>query len=146
MIFRATEYIYVWSFSLECVSNTYQSIKAVITQRAKWDRVIARIRRGEGPQPPAETPQPLQEHHLPHLPLKMFDSRRSLLQMTFYTLCSAWSRCVNMLSLCNAWTTQTCGRNKGTSVRNCFKQSPSRSSSVKAHFRLRNYFAFTSVI
>lgn len=31
-------------FSLQRGSNSYQSIKAVITQRAKWDRVI--VRRG----------------------------------------------------------------------------------------------------
>lgn len=72
--------------SLQCGSDTYQSIKAVITQRAKWNRVIVR-RGGGGTQPPAGSPQAAQEQHLPHLLLKMFDSRRSLVQMAF--LCSA---------------------------------------------------------
>lgn len=70
------------SVSLQCASNTYQSIKAVITQRAKWDRVIAGI--GEdGTQPPAETPQASRGQHLPHSLLKMFDSGRRLAPMTF---------------------------------------------------------------
>lgn len=64
----------------------YWSIKALITQSAKWDRVIARIV-GDGTSPPAETPQASQEQHLLHLLLKMFDSRRRLVSMTF--LCSA---------------------------------------------------------
>lgn len=64
----------------------YWSIKAVITQRAKWDRVIGRIG-GDGTSPPAETPQASQEQHLLHLLLKMFDSRRRLVLMT--SLCSA---------------------------------------------------------
>lgn len=102
----------------------YQSIKAMITQRAKWERVIA-TKGGDGTQPPAENPQASQEQHLPHLLLKMFDSRQSLLPMTF--LCSAvvWSCCVNMPSLCNAWTRQTFKRNKGTSVHCSFKQTTS---------------------
>ncbi len=44
-------------------------------------------KRVDGTQPPAETPQAPQEEHLLHLLLKMFDSRRSLVQMAF--LCSA---------------------------------------------------------
>lgn len=32
--------------SLQCAPNTYQSIKAVIVQGTKWDRVIARGGRG----------------------------------------------------------------------------------------------------
>lgn len=73
-------------YNMSPLQNTYQSVKAVITQRAKWDRVIVR-RGGNGTQPPAETPQAPHEEHLPHLPLKMFDSRRSSVQMAF--LCSA---------------------------------------------------------
>lgn len=44
-------------------------------------------KRVDGTQPPAETPQAPQEEHLPHLLLKMFDSRRSSVQMA--SLCSA---------------------------------------------------------
>lgn len=106
--------------SLQCASNTYQSIKAVITQRAKWDRVIAGI--GEdGTQPPAETPQASRGQHLPHSLLKMFDSGRRLAPMTFLCAAAVWSRCANMAPLpaMPKWNRHL----KGTSVHCIFKQT-----------------------
>lgn len=108
------------SVSLQCASNTYQSIKAVITQRAKWYRVIAGI--GEdGTQPPAETRQASRGQRLPHSLLKMFDSRRRLAPMTFLCAAVVWSRCVNMapLPVMPKWNRHL----KGTSVHCIFKQT-----------------------
>lgn len=75
----------------------------MITQRAKWTELLLEENKGHI----AETPQAPLKEHLPHLLLKMFDSRRFLVQMAF--LCSAvvWSCCGNILSFWNPSTRQT---------------------------------------
>lgn len=118
--------------SLWHCSNTYQYIKAVITQRPKWNRVIVKKNCVDGKQPPAETPQVPPETHLSHLLLKMFDSRRSLVQVA--SLCCAldWSCCGNMLQ---HKTDRHLKRKTGTFYT---KRHASLIASVKARFKTSN--------